>query len=86
MPPGHPIILLKSNLFNMAAVSVKMSIRSVITHVSEQIGLPLRGRQILLHNRTITDRIGLHSVPLPLSMLFNFVLHVLGIERNIWYK
>ena len=23
MPPGHPIILLKSNLFNMAAVSVK---------------------------------------------------------------
>ena len=26
MPPGHPIILLKSNLFNMAAVSVKRSI------------------------------------------------------------
>ena len=26
MPPGHPIILLKSNLFNMAAVSVKWSI------------------------------------------------------------
>ena len=23
MPPGHPIILLKSNLFNMVAVSVK---------------------------------------------------------------
>ena len=23
MPPGHPIILLKSNKFNMAAVSVK---------------------------------------------------------------
>ena len=23
MPPGHPIILLKSNLFNVAAVSVK---------------------------------------------------------------
>ena len=63
MPPRHPIILLKSNLFNMAAVSVRMSIRSVITHVSNQIGLPLRGRQILLHNRTITDRIGLHSVP-----------------------
>ena len=30
MPPGHPIILLKSNLFNMAAVSVKRSIRAVI--------------------------------------------------------
>ena len=27
MPPGHPIILLKSNLFNIAAVSVKMSIQ-----------------------------------------------------------
>ena len=27
MPPGHPIILLKSNSFNMAAVSVKRSIR-----------------------------------------------------------
>ena len=26
MPPGHPIIILKSNLFNMAAVSVKRSI------------------------------------------------------------
>ena len=26
MPPGHSIILLKSNLFNMAAVSVKWSI------------------------------------------------------------
>ena len=28
MPPGYPIILLKSNLFNMAAVSVKRSIRA----------------------------------------------------------
>ena len=28
-PPGHPIILLKSNQFNMAAVSVK---RSIICH------------------------------------------------------
>ena len=25
MPPGHPIILLKSNKFNMAAISVKRS-------------------------------------------------------------
>ena len=28
MPPGHPIMLLKSNEFTMAAVSVKMSIHS----------------------------------------------------------
>ena len=26
MPPGHPIMLLKSNKFNMAAVSVKRRI------------------------------------------------------------
>ena len=29
VPPGHPIILLKSNKFNMAAVSVKRSILSL---------------------------------------------------------
>ena len=29
MPPGHPIILLKSHLFNMTAVVVKIFIRSV---------------------------------------------------------
>ena len=29
VPPGHPIILLKSNKFNMAAVSVK---RSILMH------------------------------------------------------
>ena len=32
----------------------------------KQIGLPLRGRSILLITRMITDRIGLHSVLLPL--------------------
>ena len=30
MPPGHPIILLKSNEFNMAALSVKRSIVALI--------------------------------------------------------
>ena len=33
----------------------------------KQIGLPLRGRAILLITRMITDRIGLHSVLLPLQ-------------------
>ena len=32
----------------------------------KQIGLPLRGRPILLVSRMITDRIGPHSVLLPL--------------------
>ena len=41
-------------------------IRSVIILVIKQIGLPLRGRLILLITRMITDRIGLHSVLLPL--------------------
>ena len=43
-------------------------IRSVIILVIKQIGLPLRGRPILLITRMITDRIGLHSVLLPLLM------------------
>ena len=34
--------------------------------VLKQIGLPLRGRPILLFTRMITDRSGLHLVPLPL--------------------
>ena len=36
--------------------------------VIKQIGLPLRGRPILLITRMITDRIGLHSVLLPLPI------------------
>ena len=35
----------------------------------KQIGLPLRGRPILLITLMITDRIGLHSVLLPLLNL-----------------
>ena len=41
----------------------------LIILVIKQIGLPLRGRPILLITRTITDRIGLHSVLLPLQMV-----------------
>ena len=37
--------------------------------VIKQIGLPLRGRPILLITRMITDRIGLHSVLLPLQII-----------------
>ena len=35
----------------------------------KQIGLPQRGRLILLTTRMIRDRIGLHSVPLPLLII-----------------
>ena len=35
----------------------------------KQIGLPLRGRPILLITSMITDRIGLHSVLLPLPII-----------------
>ena len=31
VPPGHPIILLKSNIFNMAAVLVKRSVGLLLT-------------------------------------------------------
>ena len=44
-------------------------IQSVIILVIKQIGLLLRGRPILLITRMITDRIGLHSVLLPLLIL-----------------
>ena len=44
-----------------------LSSNSVSKHTRDkQIRLPLRGRPILLITRTITDRIGLHSVLLPL--------------------
>ena len=38
----------------------------------KQIGLPLRGRPILLITRMITDRIGLHSVLLPLLIILYY--------------
>ena len=41
-------------------------IRSVIILVIKQSRIPLRGRPILFTTRMITDRIGLHSVLLPL--------------------
>ena len=37
--------------------------------VIKQIRLPLRGRQILLITRMITDQFGLHSVLLPIYRL-----------------
>ena len=43
----------------------------------KQIGLPLRGRPILLITRMITDRIGLHSVLLPL-LIISLLLLLLG--------
>ena len=48
-------------------------IRSVIILVIKQIGLPLRGRPILLITRMITDQIGLHSVLLPLQITLFFI-------------
>ena len=35
-----------------------------------QVGLPLHGRPILFITRMITDRIGLHSVLLPLFIIW----------------
>ena len=50
-----------------------MSSNSVCNHTrDQQIGLPLRIRSILLITRMITDRIGLHSVLLPLLICFAF--------------
>ena len=49
-------------------------IQSVIILVIKQIGLPLRGCPILLITRTITDRIGLHSVLLPLLIIIIIII------------
>ena len=53
-------------------------IRSVIILVIKQIGLPLHSHLIFLITRMITDRIGLHSVLLPLLMgcIFCSQIHV----------
>ena len=50
----------------------------------KQIGLPLRGRPILLITRMITDRIGLHSVLLPLLMTYYTLITVLHPLTQIW--
>ena len=50
VPPGHPIILLKSNKFNMAAVSVKRSIRGLSTIIIP-CGLVVRIRRS--HRRSL---------------------------------
>ena len=47
---------------------VVQSARSVIILVNKRIRLPPRGRPILLITRMITDRIGLHSLLLPLQI------------------
>ena len=43
----------------------------------KQIGLPLRGRPILFITRMITDRIGLHSVLLPLLIIIIIIIVLL---------
>ena len=50
-------------------------IQSVIILVIKQIGLPLRGHPILLITCMITDRIGLHSVLLPLLIKLAIVIY-----------
>ena len=44
----------------------------------KQIGLPLRGRPILLITRMITDRIGRHEVLLPINHNFNKICDIIG--------
>ena len=48
----------------------------------KQIGLPLHGRPILLIIRMITDRIGLHSVLLPLLIIISIIIIITIITCN----
>ena len=60
-----------------------MSSNSVCNHTRDkQIGLPLRGRPILLITRLITDRIGLHSVLLPLFITNGRRKGVFGTKKS----
>ena len=58
----------------------------------KQIGLPLRGRPILLITRMITDRIGLHSVLLPLltklitQLIYGLVQYMFLLYLNLQLK
>ena len=61
-------------------------IRSVIILVIKQIGLPLRGRPILLLARMITDQIGLHSVLLPLLLIRAIGRHEVLLPINHNFK
>ena len=50
----------------------------VVQFVIKQIGLPLRGRPILLITRMITNRIGLHSC-------YHYLLLLLGLLLFFYY-
>ena len=54
VPPGHPIILLKSNKFNMAAVSVERSI--TLYMIEDRIRLQLLLSRLLVINVTVLLR------------------------------
>ena len=51
----------------------------------KQIGLPLRGRSILLITRMITDQIGLHSVLLPLLIIIIIIIIIIVIVVVVLY-
>ena len=65
---GISCVLIKKRAYyitNFVKVMINWQQNFVIILVNKQIGLP----RILLITRMITDRIGLHSVPLPLHIL-----------------
>ena len=61
-------------------------IRFVIILVIKQIGLPLRGRPILLITRMITDRIGLHSVLLPLLIIIIIIIIIFLLRKRVFFN
>ena len=81
-----------STEIEMVMINLKqdfLSSNSVSNHTRDkQIGLPLRGRPILLITRMITDPIGLHSVLLPLfitlirASVFDFYLYHLPFSHE----
>ena len=69
MPPGHPIILLKSKLFNMADVSVKVMICQLTVCMRKKLVVRAKLKEGLFlsqgradHKRGIGDLLGLKEL------------------------
>ena len=71
------LLLLWEIVIGMLLVTGNRVSNSVCNHTrDQQIKLPLRGRPILLITRMITNRIGLHSVLLPLFIKFTAAVEI----------
>ena len=85
MPLEHPIILLKSNKFNMDAVSVKKSIvldRHLLSNGCVVLATMLK--QLLPFSEICEQNIGLENISRPKKLTFHTKLQFIGIFLNVY--